>query len=136
MTFARTPERVVDFCFSSRMTPFLLKQVCSHNSICERNESKKNARCSSLNDKTRTFNTAYLCCSWTWKKPRFQPKTQFSWLSLTLSLFLVVRCLLYAQGDFLATRTYFISPAKKLKMDQKLTSKQPRHFLTRSTQDE
>jgi hypothetical protein len=45
------------------------------------------------------------------------------------------RALLYAQGDFLATRTYFISPAKKLKMDQ-LTSKQPRHFLTRSTQDE
>jgi len=44
--------------------------------------------------------------------------------------------LLYAQGDFLATRTYFISPAKKLKMDQKLSSKQPRHFLTRSTQDE
>ena len=39
--------------------------------------------------------------------------------------------LLYAQGDFLATRTYFISPAKKLKMDQK-----SRHFLTRSTQDE
>jgi hypothetical protein len=32
--------------------------------------------------------------------------------------------LFYAQCDFLATRTYFfISPAKKLKMSKKLTSK-------------
>jgi len=31
--------------------------------------------------------------------------------------------LFYAQCDFLATRTYFISPAKKLEMSKKLTSK-------------
>lgn len=37
------PGTRVDFCFSSRMTPFLLEQVRSHNSICERNELKKRA---------------------------------------------------------------------------------------------
>ena len=37
------PGKRLDFCFSSRMTPFLLKQVRSRNSICERNELKKRA---------------------------------------------------------------------------------------------
>ena len=44
--------------------------------------------------------------------------------------------LFYAQGEFLATRTYFISPAKKLKMDQKLTSKRDHFLRIRRTNDD
>jgi len=59
-------------------------QSHAHLSMRER-EKKKAERSRKTN--ARTTHRAYLCRSRTWKKPRFQPKTQFSWLSLTFSRF-------------------------------------------------
>ena len=57
----------------------------THISQCARERKKKAERSRKTN--ARTTHRAYLCHSRTWKKPRFQPKTQFSWLSLTFSRF-------------------------------------------------
>ena len=58
----------------------------SHAHLSIMRERKKKAK-RSRKTNARTTHRAYLCRSRTWKKPRFQPKTQFSWLSLTFSRF-------------------------------------------------
>ena len=67
------------------LSPHGARRSHTHISQCARERKKKAERSRKTN--ARTTHRAYLCRSRTWKKPRFQPKTQFSWLSLTFSRF-------------------------------------------------
>ena len=81
----RTAARVDFFAPRCRLSPHTERGAVTRTSLNNAREKKKAKRSRKTN--ARTTHRAYLCRSRTWKKPRFQPKTQFSWLSLTFSRF-------------------------------------------------